>query len=127
MFKKIKSLLLVTLVVGSTVVGCSKTTVEDDKIKVTLVLDEGGVNDQSFNQSAWEGALKAKDVYGVEVNYMEAKQESDYATNIETAIDLESDLIIGVGFNLSKAIEDAAKSYPNQQFAIVDGSFEEIR
>ena len=126
MFKKIKSLLLVTLVVGSTVVGCSKTTVEDDKIKVTLVLDEGGVNDQSFNQSAWEGALKAKDAYRVEVNYMEAKQESDYATNIETAIDNESDLVIGVGFKIADAIKEASENYPEQQFAIIDGTYDEI-
>ena len=126
MFKKIKSLLLVTLVVGSTVVGCSKTTVEDDKVKVTLVLDEGGVNDQSFNQSAWEGALKAKDVYGVEVNYMEAKQESDYATNIETAIDNKSDLVIGVGFKIADAIKEASENYPEQQFAIIDGTYDEI-
>ena len=126
MFKKIKSLLLVTLVVGSTVVGCSKTTVEDDKIKVTLVLDEGGVNDQSFNQSAWEGALKAKDAYRVEVNYMEAKQESDYATNIETAIDNESDLVIGVGFKIADAIKEASENYPEQQFAIIDGTYDEV-
>ena len=39
---------------------------------------------------------------------------------------MDSDLVIGVGFNLSEAIENAAKSYPDQQFAIVDGSFEEI-
>ena len=126
MFKKIKSLLLVTLVVGSTVVGCSKTTIEDDKVKVTLVLDEGGVNDQSFNQSAWEGALKAKDVYGVEVNYMEAKQESDYATNIETAVDNESDLVIGVGFKIADAIKEASENYPEQQFAIIDGTYDEV-
>ena len=63
---------------------------------------------------------------GIEVKYLESNTDADYVQNIETAIDLESDLIIGVGFNLSKAIEDAAKSYPNQQFAIVDGSFEEI-
>ena len=126
MFKKIKSLLLVTLVVGTTVVGCNKSTVEDDKVKVTLVLDEGGVNDQSFNQSAWEGALKAKDVYGVEVNYMEAKQESDYATNIETAIDNESDLVIGVGFKIADAIKEASENYPEQQFAIIDGTYDEI-
>ena len=126
MFKKIKSLLLVTLVVGSTVVGCSKTTVEDDKVKVTLVLDEGGVNDQSFNQSAWEGALKAKDVYGVEVNYMEAKQESDYATNIETAVDNESDLVIGVGFKIADAIKEASENYPEQQIAIIDGTYDEV-
>ena len=125
MFKKIK-ILLITLALGTTVVGCSKTNIEDDTIKVSLILDEGGVNDQSFNQSAWEGALKAKDVYGVEVNYMEAKQESDYATNIETAIDNDSDLVIGVGFKITDAIKEASENYPEQQFAIIDGTYDEI-
>ena len=71
MFKKIKSLLLVTLVVGGTIVGCSKQTDNvEDKTKVTLVLSTGGVNDQSFNQSAWEGAKEAmKELENVEVNY----------------------------------------------------------
>ena len=126
MFKKIKSLLLVTLVVGSTVVGCSKSTVEDDKVKVTLVLDEGGVNDQSFNQSSWEGALQAKEKYDVDINYIESKQESDYETNIETAIDNESDLVIGVGFKLTDAIKEASENYPEQQFAIIDGNYDKV-
>ena len=89
MFKKVKSLLLVTLVVGGSVVGCNKSTdsAKEDKVKVTLVLSTGGVNDQSFNQSAWEGAKKAEEEYGVEVSYLESNSDSDYIQNIETAID----------------------------------------
>ena len=60
------------------------------------------------------------------MKYLESTTDADYAQNIETAIDMDSDLIIGIGFNLSQAIEDAANNYPDQQFAIVDGSFEEI-
>ena len=74
----------------SLMIGCSNTekvNVEEDKLKVSLILDEGGVNDQSFNQSAWEGALRAKEEYGVEVNYIESKSESEYLSNVETAID----------------------------------------
>ena len=130
MFKKIK-LLLLAGVISIVSVGCSSKAKEevvevDDITKITLVLDEGGVNDQSFNQSAWEGALKAKEELGVEVSYIEAKQESDYATNIETAIDQESDLIIGVGFKLADAIREAAENYPSQKFAAIDCSYEEI-
>ena len=112
--------------------GCSinnKTLEKSQKnedVLVTLILDKGGVNDGSFNESAWSGAERASKELGIEVKYLESNTDADYVQNIETAIDLESDLIIGVGFNLSKAIEDAAKSYPKQQFAIVDGSFEEI-
>ena len=128
MFKKIKSLLLVTLVVGGTVVGCSKQTGNvEDKTKVTLVLSTGGVNDQSFNQSAWEGAKEAmKELENVEVNYLESKSDSEYIQNIETAVDDNSDLVIGVGFQMGDAIRYAAESYPEQQFAIIDSTYEEI-
>ena len=126
MFKKIKSLLLVTLVVGSTVVGCSKSDSVNDKTRVTLVLSTGGVNDQSFNQSAWEGALKAQDKYNVEVSYIESHQDSEYMQNIETAIDQDSDLVVGVGFKLTDSIKDAAEDYPEQKFAIIDGTYDNM-
>ena len=126
MFKKIKSLLLVTLVVGSTVVGCSKSDSVNDKARVTLVLSTGGVNDQSFNQSAWEGALKAQDKYNVEVSYIESHQDSEYMQNIETAIDQDSDLVVGVGFKLTDVIKDAAEDYPEQKFAIIDGTYDNM-
>ncbi len=127
--RKIKTLLafvltlsLVTIMIG----GCTRKEEDTKKIKVTLILDEGGVNDESFNQSAWDGAKKAKKDYSIETNYLESKQESDYKTNIETAVDQESDLIIGVGFKLADAIKEAALSYPEQQFAIIDGSYDDI-
>lgn len=125
--KKVKVLALCTVLIGSvSLVGCSggKEEKKDDPFKVTLVLDAGGVNDQSFNQSAWEGAQKAQKELGIEAKYLESKQESDYDSNIETAIDEDSDLIIGIGFKLVNAIEKSAKAYPDQQFAIVDGVFE---
>ena len=63
MIKKLKVLLLATmLTVG--VMGCSKNenvSTEKEAYKISLILDEGGVNDQSFNQSSWEGALRGKD------------------------------------------------------------------
>lgn len=127
MFKKMKSLLLVTLVVGGTVVGCGKSTDNaEDKTKVTLVLSTGGVNDQSFNQSAWEGAKEAEKELGVEVSYLESKSDSEYIQNIETAIDNDSDLVIGVGFQMRDAIKEVAEAYPEQNFAIIDSTYEEI-
>ena len=127
MIKKIKTLIL-SMVVGASVVGCNSTntTGKEDNLKISLILDEGGVNDQSFNQSSWEGALNAREKYGVEINYIESESESDYFQNIESAIDDEADLIIGVGFKLTDTIEEASKAYPNQKFAIIDGTYEEI-
>ena len=125
MFKKLKVMGL-SLILSVGVFGCSKTDtkVGNDTFKVTLVLDEGGVNDQSFNESAWNGALTSKEKYGVEVSYIESKSESEYFQNIETAIDQDNDLIVGVGFKLTDTIKEASESYPKQKFAIIDGSYE---
>ena len=121
MIKKLKVLLL-TGVISIGVVGCSSTNTNkaEDKIKVALVLSVGGVNDESFNQGAWEGALKASQELGVDVSYLESNSDADYIQNIETAIDQDSDLVVGVGFQLGDAIKEAAEAYPEQSFAVID-------
>ena len=61
-----------------------------ENYNVSMVTDTGGVNDQSFNQSSWEGLQQlSKDVKdkNVKVSYLESKQESDYATNLDKAAD----------------------------------------
>ena len=126
MIKKFKALLL-TGVISIGVVGCSSTNTNktEDKTKVALVLSVGGVNDESFNQGAWEGALKASEELGVEVSYLESNSDADYIQNIETAIDQEADLVVGVGFQVGNAILEAAKAYPEQSFAAIDSTYEE--
>ena len=126
MIKKFKALLL-TGVISIGVVGCSSTNTNktEDKTKVTLVLSVGGVNDESFNQGAWEGALKASEELGVEVSYLESNSDADYIQNIETAIDQEADLVVGVGFQVGNSILEAAKAYPEQSFAAIDSTYEE--
>ena len=125
---KLKGLVL-GLVACATIamVGCSSSNEDkSEKLKVALVLSEGGINDESFNQSAWQGALNAKESLDVDVSYLESKQVSDYEANIESAIDQGNDLIIGVGFKVGDAIKEASENYPDQKFAIVDSTYDEI-
>ena len=89
-------------------------------LRVGLVTDIGGVEDQSFNQSAWEGLQRANKELGVEVNYLSSGSDSDYAPNLETFVDEEYDLIIGVGYQLSDALRAAAEANPDIKFAIID-------
>ena len=126
MIKKFKALLL-TGVISIGVVGCSSTNTNkiEDKTKVTLVLSVGGVHDESFNQGAWEGAQKASQELGVDVSYLESNSDADYTPNIETAIDQESDIVVGVGFQVGDAIKEAAKAHPKQQFVTIDSTYEE--
>ena len=128
-FKKVVSLLTATIVSTSLLVGCSNSKTSEnteDQITVAMITDVAGVNDQSFNQSAWEGLQRAEKELGVKVKYLESQQDSDYATNIDTLVDEEVDLIIGVGEKLSDAIEEGAKLHPEQNFAIIDGSFDVV-
>lgn len=105
---------------GSTSTESKQETSGD--FKIGMVTDVGGVNDGSFNQSAWEGLQRAEADFGVEVNYLESKGDADYAPNIEAFIDEECDLIITVGYMLADATRAAAEANPDTNFAIIDDS-----
>jgi len=90
------------------------------KFKVGLVSDVGGVNDKSFNQSAWAGVQKAVKELGVEGKFVESKQVTDYEKNIDQFATEGYDMIITVGFLMGDATAKKAQEYPNIKFAIVD-------
>ncbi len=95
-------------------------------LKIGLITDVGGVNDGSFNQSAWEGLQRAMADLGVEANYLESATDADYVPNIETFIDEEYDLIISVGYMLADATKAAAEANPDVKFAIIDDATIEL-
>ncbi|MEG0855239.1 MAG: BMP family ABC transporter substrate-binding protein [Terrisporobacter sp.] len=129
-FKKIVAFAMAIMISTPFITGCtsksSNTKKEDKTYNIAMITDVAGVNDQSFNQSAWEGLEKAKKDLGVEVKYLESKQDADYVTNVEALVDEEANLIIGVGSKLAPTIEKAAKDYPDQKFVLVDETYENI-
>ena len=90
-----------------------------------LVTDQGGVDDASFNETAWAGMQQAEAELGVDIAVLESNSEADFAPNIQAFIDQDCDLIVTVGFLLGEATEEAAIANPDQNFAIVDYAFEE--
>ena len=95
----------------------------DVKTKAAIVTDTGGVDDKSFNQSAWEG-LQA---WGKEHNlskdngytYFQSTSEADYANNLNQAAG-SYNLIFGVGFALHNAVEEAAKEHSDKNYVLID-------
>jgi len=95
----------------------------DLKTKAAIVTDTGGVDDKSFNQSAWEG-LQA---WGKEHNlakdkgytYFQSTSEADYANNLNQAAG-SYNLIFGVGFALHNAVEEAAKEHADLNYVLID-------
>ncbi len=93
-------------------------------IKACQVTDIGGIDDRSFNATAWKGMQMAHEKLGVEVKYLESQQQADYATNIQEFINEGCDIIITVGFMLGDATKEYAQKYPDQKFAIVDFAYD---
>ena len=96
---------------------------EDDFEEFAMITDTGGINDQSFNQSAWEGLQKLRDETGADVAYIESKQSGDFPTNLETLVDSGSTLCWGIGYACADAVVEAAASNPDVNFACVDNAF----
>jgi basic membrane protein A len=93
------------------------------KKKIGLVTDVGGVNDKSFNQSAWDGVQKAAKEFGWDAKYIESKQPTDYEKNIDQFATEKYDVIVTVGFMMGDATAAKAVQYPNIKFAIIDNAY----
>jgi basic membrane protein A len=91
------------------------------KIKAGLVTDVGGIDDKSFNASAWEGMLKAQKELQADIKYTESKSNADYETNLSRFAQNGYDVVFAVGFLMQDAVKDVAVRYPNVKFAIIDG------
>lgn len=88
------------------------------------VTDAGGVDDNSFNENAFNGLKKAADEIGFEPVVLESQSDADYAPNIDASVERGCDLIVTVGFLLGDATEAAAQENPDTDFAIVDYAYE---
>ena len=92
-----------------------------------MVSDAGGFDDKSFNETAHNGMMQAKDELGIKTNQIESNAEGEYAGNVQSMIDANCNIVITVGFALATATEAAAKLNPDVNFAIVDySSFEGV-
>jgi basic membrane protein A len=99
------------------------TTIAQD-VKVCQVTDVGGIDDKSFNATAYAGVERAVEELEVEGKFLESQQQTDYERNINAFVEDECDLIITVGFLLGDATAAAAEANPDFNFAIVDFAYD---
>lgn len=111
MKKRIFSLALVLVLILALGVGCApKEPDGGGKAKrVALITDLGGINDESFNQSAWNGMEKLK-ADGYEISYVESEKEADYAVNFTNKTEEGNDMIWGIGFLMEESVKEASKN-----------------
>ena len=101
----------------------------DSKHTVAMVTDIGGVDDRSFNQSAWEGLQAWGKEHGAEEGqngymYIQSNDGSEYTTNIDSAVSQGFNTVFGIGYLLQPGIEAAAAQNPDTHFGIIDSVIE---
>jgi basic membrane protein A len=114
------------LLVAAFVLAACTTTAPGGGFKACQVTDTGGIDDRSFNATAWKGVQDAVDQLGIEAKVLESQQQTDYEANINAFLEEGCDIIITVGFLLGDATAAAATANPEQKFSIVDVDYLDI-
>jgi len=100
------------------------TTTAASAFTACQVTDTGGIDDNSFNQTAWKGVQDAIADFNIEGRFLESQAETDYEANINSLLGGQCDVIITVGFLLGDATKTAAEANPDQPFSIVDFAYD---
>lgn len=95
-----------------------------DAITACEVTDTGGIDDASFNETAWRGVEDAIEAgYATEdSDFIESQAPADYGPNINSFIEADCGLIVTVGFLLTEATVEAATANPDQPFLLLDSA-----
>ena len=114
------------LLVAAFVMAACTTAAPGADFKACQVTDTGGIDDKSFNQTAWKGVEDAVAELGVEGKFLESQQQTDYEANVNAFVEEQCDIIITVGFLLGDATAAGAAANPEMNFSIVDFAYDPI-
>jgi basic membrane protein A len=91
-------------------------------IKTCLVTDLAGVDDRSFNASAWQGVQAAMSA-GVATEdsfYLESDDSTDWQPNIDQMLAQDCQHIVTVGFALGEVTAINAQAHPEITWTMID-------
>jgi basic membrane protein A len=87
---------------------------------VGFVTDTGGINDDSFNETQWNGVLRAQDELGVHAQYIQSDEQPQYTPNLTEFASQGYDMIVASGWALGADTAAVATLYPDIMFTIFD-------
>ncbi len=94
-----------------------------EPFRVGFVTDTGGIDDRSFNTTQWNGVLRAVDELGIEAQFIQSDEATQYEPNLTEFASQGYDLIIAAGFFLGGALANVSAQYPDAMFSIVDYAY----
>ncbi len=122
--KRLRLLLAVGLVLSLLFV-LGQSGVYAGEFKVGMVTDVGGLGDQSFNDAAWRGLQWAEDEFDIDITVVESNTMNDYIPNLTSLVEQGYDMVWGVGFLMTDAIDEIASMYPDTTFGIIDAEVDQ--
>lgn len=122
--KKILSLIMV-FAVSIVMVSCKtaedkQNEVVDIKPLVTVVTDQGGLGDHSFNDKALEALEDVQKDEDIDIRFLEASSSADYEKVLIESANEGAVLTVAVGSNLEDAVIKVAAEKTDSYFAIID-------
>jgi len=130
------NLLLVSVLVGSMLLAAcggdneepaAEPTEAAEPFRVGFVTDTGGINDDSFNESQYNGILRAQDeLGGIEAQYIQSDEATQFEPNLTEFASQGYDLVIASGFLLGSDLAKVASLYPDVNYTIFDFSYPDM-
>jgi basic membrane protein A and related proteins len=106
---------------GSSSGGSSSSGKSTSAFKACMVLDTGGVDDRSFNQSSWAGMQAAhKQDSNINVSYVSSSSQNDYTPNLNAETNKGCNVVLAVGGLMGDAVKSVAAKNPKEHYAEID-------
>lgn len=87
--------------------------------KIAMIMQQGGLGDQGFNDTAYAGLMTCKEKYDLDVNAVECTDTTQGETLIRELCEAGYGLIINLEAGISGNMYTVARDYPDIYFVVV--------
>ncbi len=88
--------------------------------KVIVLTDAAGLGDKAFNDSCWQGVLRARKEFGVDAQFLQSREQADYVSNITMAAK-RADIVVTLGYLFVDSLQQVAPHFPKSRFIHIEG------
>lgn len=112
-----KVILLLCLLMAISIVGCDRSSKENDTLKVGMAVP-GAKTDGGWSQVAYTGLLMIEEELDAEISINENTQPADYERILRDYAKDGNDVVIGHGFEFSDAALTVGEEFPDTIFIV---------
>ena len=96
---------------------------DDPSYRIAMITDSGSIDDEAYNQAAWEGIVEFAEENNITYKYYRSLEMSDdaYLDTIELAISEGAEIVVLPGWLFETSVYIAQFEYPDVKFILIDG------